>query len=216
MGCSYGSIRTLWVHESVQALRLGTSVAPSGTKSKREVKGNESVPRSQKGLPHLGRTVHRASYRQFCLLAETQTARNCDVMKNTTLIGGYRDAQVHRVCRVNASDRVPDSSLRICSPNRCIPDRVSSRNILRLPHHVVMSEEQRQGRQSGGSVLVQESGGIQDIWHRRLCVDNLHRIQMVTSDRRYPDCGSIHILVGGGEQPHRPNETSQKNRALLG
>ena len=63
MGCSYGSIRTLRVHASVQATRLDTSVASPGVKSKREVKGNETVPRSQKRLPHLARTVCCASYR---------------------------------------------------------------------------------------------------------------------------------------------------------
>lgn len=128
---------------------------------------------------------------------------------------GGKGAKIYRVRGADVSDRVHDSSLRICAPNPCISHSVGPRNIRRLLHNLVVLEGEGQGGQSGDSILVQESGGTKDIRHHRLCVGMLHCIQMVTFDRRYSDRGSIHILVGAGEQPHRPNETLQKNSTLL-
>ncbi len=136
-------------------------------------------------------------------------------MKNITKIGGNRNREVHRVCGTNVSHCVRDFPLRIQSPNHVLSRGLVAGSVFGLRHNLALREGDGQRRQSGDSILVQEDRNIRDLWCYGLYVDSIRGIQVATRSRWCPDCGSVHILVGGGKQPFRLGKTSQEISTLV-
>lgn len=111
-----------------------------------------------------------------------------------------QEYEVHNLHSTYAGYCLPDTSLRSCLPDCDCTPGACCRSYFRLLLNLEMSEGKRQRRQSSDGIHVQEGRLEQDIRANGGNVDMLRDVQMVTSDRRYPDSSGISMLVSACEQ----------------
>ena len=115
----------------------------------------------------------------------------------------------------NAGDCMPVIALRSRFPDCCCSPCTSFGNISGLLHNLEMLEGTGQGRQSCSIIPVQESWGWQDLLPDGRILDNVHNVQMDTSDREYSDGSCNRVLGSSTEQHDCPGKAEEKNAGVL-
>lgn len=110
-----------------------------------------------------------------------------------------QSVEVHRVCSIPDGYCMHDTYLWVHSTDNYRTGNIGARSCLRLPHYLVMLEEEWQRGKSSDSIPVQENRCVGYIWVDGMYMGAVHRVQMVTAERGYPDRHSTHILAGAGE-----------------